>query len=278
MKLPANKHDALFKLLVSRPEKAGELLWSHLPAELVDRLDTSIDPEPVDGSFIDAEGRSTQCDALFRVALKSGGEAGIYVLAEHKSSVDPATPVQLLKYVCNIWLSREIGGDGSARRLPLIIPVVFYHGESEWSVPLSVSDMIDVPEELEDVAPGLGEYCFRYLGRGGPGRDSPVVVREPAILAMALASVQGVSQADVDDIALGIADQVYGEYLIEYVIETLDVTDEQITAAVRRNAPEKAEEAMVTLADRWKAEGKAEGKAERQKARQKAGLRARLRH
>ena len=84
------------------------------------------------------------------------------------------------------------------------------------------------------------------------------MVREPAILAMAPASVQGVSQSDVDDIALGIADPVYGECLIEYVIETLDVTDEQITAAVRRNAPEKAEEAMATLADRWKAEGRAE--------------------
>ena len=114
MKLPANKHDALFKLLVSRPEKAGELLWSHLPAELVDRLDTSVDPEPVDGSFIDADGRSTRCDALFRVALKSGGEAGIYVLAEHGSRVDPATPVQLLKCLCNIWLSRETGVDGAA--------------------------------------------------------------------------------------------------------------------------------------------------------------------
>ena len=52
----------------------------------------------------------------------------------------------------------------TARRLPPIIPVVFYHGESEWSVPLSISDMIDGPEELKDLAPKLGEYCFRYLG------------------------------------------------------------------------------------------------------------------
>ena len=97
MELPANKHDAPFKPLVSRPKKAGELLWSHLPAELVERLNTSIDPEPVDGSFIDAVGRSTQCDALFRVALKTGGEAGIYLLLEHKSRIDPVTPVQVLK-------------------------------------------------------------------------------------------------------------------------------------------------------------------------------------
>ena len=261
MALPANRHDALFKLLVSRPDRAGELLWRHLPVELVDRLDTGVNPEPVGESFIDGDGRSTQCDALFRVALKSGGEAGIYVLAEHKSSVDPLTPVQLLKYVCNIWSSGEMQRSGSARPLPLIIPVVLYHGEKTWTVPESITDMVDVPEELKEFAPKLGDYYLRYLGRGGAGEDSPIVWREPAVLAMALVRRQGIAQADVDDIAAGFDDEVYGKYLVEYVLRTLDVTAEQITAAMQLNATEKADEVMVTLADQWKAEGEAKGLA-----------------
>ncbi len=245
---------------MTRPDRAGELLWRHLPAELVNRLDTGVDPEPVEETFIDGDGRSTQCNALFRVVLKSGGVAGIYVLAEHKSSVDPLTPVQLLRYVCNIWSSGKMRRGGSARPLPLIIPVVLYHGETTWTVPASITDMIDIPEELVEFAPKLGDYHLRHLGQGG-GEDSPVVWRESAVLAMALVRRQGIAQADLDDIAAGFDDEVYGKYLVEYVLQTLDVTVEQITAAMRLNASEKADEVMMTLADQWKAEGEARGLA-----------------
>ena len=87
-------------------------------------------------------------------------------------------------------------------------------------------------------------------------------MREPAILAMAMVSMQGIPRAVVDDIAAGFDDEVYGEYLVLQVTRTLDATYAQVLEAARRNAPEKMEEVMAALADRVRAEGKAEGETE----------------
>ena len=78
---------------------------------------------------------------------------------------------------------------------------------------------------------------------------------------MALVRRQVMAPTDVDDIAAGFDDEVRGKCLVEYVLRTLDVTVEQITAAMRLNASENADEVMTTLADQWRAEGEAKGLA-----------------
>ena len=103
MKRTTTPHDALFRALVSNPRRAVALLRDHLPNEIAALLDLDSPPDLIEGSFVDGEGAKTQCDALFRVRLKSGPEARIYVLCEHKSTVSPTTPVQLSRYMLNIW-------------------------------------------------------------------------------------------------------------------------------------------------------------------------------
>ena len=128
MSVPNTPHDALFRALVSNPARAGALLTEYLPREVAGLLDPDTPPEAMEGSFVDADAARTQCDALFRVRLGTGHDARIYVLLEHKSSVDAATPLQILKYMVNIWL-REIEGGTARDRLPPIIPLLFYHGQ-----------------------------------------------------------------------------------------------------------------------------------------------------
>ena len=92
MSLPTTPHDALFRALVSNPSRAGALLAEYLPQEVADLLDPGTPPEKVEGSFVDADAARTQCDALFRVRLKTGHHARLYVLLEHKSNVDAIPP------------------------------------------------------------------------------------------------------------------------------------------------------------------------------------------
>ena len=132
MSLPNTPHDALFRALVSNPARAGALLSEYLPAEVADLLDPGTPPEAVEGSFVDADAARTQSDALFRVRLTTGHDARIYVLLEHKSFVDATTPLQILKYLVNIWL-REIEGGTARDRLPPIIPLIFFHGNGRWT-------------------------------------------------------------------------------------------------------------------------------------------------
>ncbi len=168
MSLPATPHDALFRALVSNPQRAAALLRDHLPNEVAALLDPDIPPEPVEGSFVDGEGAKTQCDALFRVQLRTGQPARIYVLLEHKSRVDGATPLQLARYMLNIW-TRSLEENGASRsgRLPTIIPIVFYHGRGDWTAPLSLAEMIDAPEGVEDPLRGFA-YTLRDLGQIEP--------------------------------------------------------------------------------------------------------------
>lgn len=92
-----NPHDSFFKEVLSRPEVATEFLSNYLPPEVVAVLDLSA-PELVKDSFVDAELRRHYSDLLYRVRLRDGGDAFVYILFEHKSGPDKWVAFQLLRY------------------------------------------------------------------------------------------------------------------------------------------------------------------------------------
>src|SRR5437868_11362013 len=95
-------HDHFFKTLLGRPEMAADFLANYLPPEVAEVLDLTA-PELVKDSFVDAELQEHLSDLLYRVRLKPGGEAYVYVLFEHKSAPDAWVAFQLLRYLVRIW-------------------------------------------------------------------------------------------------------------------------------------------------------------------------------
>ena len=202
MSLPATPHDALFRALVSSPARAGALLMEYLPEPVAALLDPETPPEAVEGSFVDADAARTQCDALFRVRLRTGHDARIYVLLEHKSGVDAATPLQILKYMVGIW-QREIESGTARDRLPPIVPLVFFHGRGRWTAARSVMEMIDARHSspitifgaVSFVRPGDACAAYRPLALelaaacpAAPGVRPTLPGRAPAL---ALAALRG---------------------------------------------------------------------------------------
>ena len=159
---PPTPHDAIFRMIVSEPRRAAALLKEYLPTKVVDAIDWSIAPELVEGNFIDGDGARTQCDALFAMRLKSGKPVRIFALLEHKSTVDAATPLQILRYMTNIW-GRDKESLREGRLIP-IVPIVFFHGAGKWTVPLSIPEMIDAPKDLAEEIRRFG-YILHDLGR-----------------------------------------------------------------------------------------------------------------
>jgi predicted transposase/invertase (TIGR01784 family) len=104
-----NPHDRFFKDLLSRPKAATDFLSNYLPPEIAAPLDLSA-PEIVKDSFIDEELRQHFSDLLYRVNLKSGGDALVYILFEHKSGPDEWVAFQLLRYEVRIWESERRNG------------------------------------------------------------------------------------------------------------------------------------------------------------------------
>ncbi|MEP7336964.1 MAG: Rpn family recombination-promoting nuclease/putative transposase [Acidobacteriota bacterium] len=121
-----NPHDAFFRRVLSDPAVAAEFLRCYLPTALSTALDlTTITLEET--SFTDHKLRRHAADLLFHVGLAGGGEAYILVLLEHKSASDERVALQVLRYAVMKW-------DRLPLPLPLILPVVVYHGATPWKI------------------------------------------------------------------------------------------------------------------------------------------------
>jgi predicted transposase/invertase (TIGR01784 family) len=153
----SNPHDSFFKELLARPEMAADFLANYLPAEILALLDVS-EPEFIKDSFVDEELRQHFSDLLYRVRLKRGGDAFVGVLFEHKSSPDRWVAFQLLRYEVRFWETERRKG---ADQLPVIFPLVFYHGQERWNVPRNLSALFEL-DDLDGMRKYLPE-CEHHL-------------------------------------------------------------------------------------------------------------------
>ena len=263
MSIPAMPHDALFRALVSNPKRAASLLNDYLPPKLASLVDREHPPVQLEGSFIDEEAARTQCDALFELRLRIGDPVKIYVLLEHKSSADAATPLQLAGYMLRIWRrdleATRASGPGC---LTPILPIVFRHGPGNWTAPLSLAEMIAAPEGLEDLVRGFG-YTLHELGDIEPRKLS----REPdvlaGLLALAFVHVGILSRERLDLITAGLLDgSDLTPHLSRYASDHYRITPQAMTASLRRTQPDKWETIMGTLSEALAEQGRIEGIAE----------------
>ncbi len=156
-------HDAFFKRLFGDVEVAADFLRNYLPAEILARLDLDTLQLEKD-SFIDPELRESFSDLLFRVKTVTKAEVFIYLLLEHKSAPDAWVAFQLLRYIVQFW--ERLRGQGS-QRLPLIIPIVFYHGRERWNVSRHLNALVEPGiAELQKYALDF-EYLLRDLSPAG---------------------------------------------------------------------------------------------------------------
>ncbi len=152
----SNVHDRFFKRMISRPEAARDLVMNYLPPEVAALLEpTSLTLRR--DSFMDENLGEHFSDLLYDVDLKTGDEAYVYVLFEHKSYVERLTAFQLLRYIVRIW--EQALREGHSRPIP-VIPIVVYHGRVDWRVGLNSSDLFRGPEALRAYWPSFAyELC-----------------------------------------------------------------------------------------------------------------------
>src|SRR6187397_144791 len=94
-------HDRLAKAVFSQLEHARAELSAVLPAALVERMDWST-LELLSGEFVDPALKHLHTDLLYTVHV-AGGEACIYVLLEHMSTVERTMVLRLLRYMTRVW-------------------------------------------------------------------------------------------------------------------------------------------------------------------------------
>nr|VFK00821.1 MAG: conserved hypothetical protein (putative transposase or invertase) [Candidatus Kentron sp. H]VFK01870.1 MAG: conserved hypothetical protein (putative transposase or invertase) [Candidatus Kentron sp. H]VFK05223.1 MAG: conserved hypothetical protein (putative transposase or invertase) [Candidatus Kentron sp. H] len=102
-------------------------------------------PELVEGSFVDEELREHLSDRLYKVETLNSKTAFLYLLIEHKSTPDDKIGWQLLRYMAEILKQWE-KKNPNWKRLPAIVPFVFYHGAEEWKIPNEFLHLVDAEE------------------------------------------------------------------------------------------------------------------------------------
>lgn len=257
------QHDLLFRALVDDVARAAVLIRDYLPEAIACRLSDEL-PVLLDGSFVDKTLTPSWTDRLFSVSLRDGGTILVYVLLEHKSFPDPQTPLQVLGYMVDIWQRLVDGDPGKIRKLPPIVPLVFYHGRRNWKVPTSIVDCFDADH-------GLAEYLrdLRYYVRNIGYIPDDELSADPEIRS-GLLSLKHVYQDGADPEPLlqtvlsGLRDgTAFEEQVIRYMLEMYPlITMDLLVKVAHRIKPHREKDMVSLAAQEWIRQGKAEGIAE----------------
>ena len=87
---------------------------------------------------------------------------------------------RLLRYMVRIW-ERWWKAHPDAQRLPLLIPIVLYHGAERWSAPLAFEDRVAVPDLVDDRQTGFGRRPMAGIDTAVDcgGEDDPALLLKP---------------------------------------------------------------------------------------------------
>lgn len=227
--------------------------------------------EPQKDSFIDKELKEIFADMLFRVNIDNK-EGYIYFLFEHKSYTSKNISFQLLKYMIEIW-GAKINNE-EIDELPLIIPIVIYHGKVNWNINATLGEMIkgykELPKDVQKYIPDY-EYVLYDISRFTDEEIKGKVINK--IVMTTLRDIftkddEGIMEsvykmigyfAELEDQQTGIE---YFETLMRYIFSArVDLTKEavnEIMSKIETTYPEGSE-VVMTLAEKFREEGKEEG-------------------
>ena len=268
-----NPHDKFFKETFGNTEIAKDFLNNYLPQNIINIID--IDTlQPQKDSFINKELKESFSDLLFKVDINEN-EGYIYFLFEHKSYVSDDIPLQLLKYMLEIWDSKT--KKQKTMKLPIIIPLVIYQGKDNWDIKTSLGEIItnyeSLPQDIRQYVPNF-KYLFYDIST-----YTDEEIKGQVLLKMILEISRDIFAEDNKRLLQTIlkaahylkelADKQTGieyfEVFIRYIFGArADLTKKDMNDIVRKTKDTFLEgsEVIMTLAEQLRAEGMEKGRAE----------------
>jgi len=189
----------------------------------------------------------------------------VYILFEHKSYHEPLTAFHILRYMVKIWEMLLRKREGLA--LPVIIPLVLYHGEKSWKSGLNFRDLFDCSDDMVSFIPD-----FEYLFWSAAGY-SDEEIKGNATLRVALLLMKYIFREDLRNRLPGILGLLkdlsekrtgmeYIEAILRYIVNAApgdNVSYQDIKAAVDKALPHIGGEIMPTIADSFVEQGIQQG-------------------
>ena len=257
MKKLNNPHDKFLKETLSRKENAVGFIQNYLPQEIVTMIDLD-NIEIEKDSYITKNLQEYFTDLLYKVIIK-GEESYIYVLFEHKSYPDKLIGLQLLEYLIQCWRTKA----KQKQALPLVIPLVIYHGKTNWNIGLRFSEIIEpIDNSLRKYIPDF-EYILYDLSKYSD--DEIVGTEELKVMLNLMKYIYSENLQDklreIFKILSHISDTNldYISTITIYLMSTTEIEIKELAKIMTETISEKGGEIAMTTAQKIKKEGINEG-------------------
>jgi predicted transposase/invertase (TIGR01784 family) len=252
-------HDKLFKQMLGERENALSFLEHNLPEAVLRHLDLG-SLEVVQTSFIDSQFIQSEADLLFSLSV-ADGLGYVYVLFEHQSSPDAMMLLRLLSYMVRVW-KRHTREHASFENLPVIIPMVLFHGPAGWQGPTDFRSLVAAPDDV--FALYTPQFACRLFDLSGPqvaGLAGNALVR---ILGDILASHGDPDSRERIARAFATLHELihapgfsrYFEIIFRYILQVHDLPKEELMALAAGSLHSEMKEMVMTTYQRLIEEGK----------------------
>ncbi|WP_342366897.1 Rpn family recombination-promoting nuclease/putative transposase [Anaerosalibacter bizertensis] len=230
--------------------------------------------EPQKDSFITEDLEEIFSDMLFKVNINNK-EGYIYLLFEHKSYKEKNISFQLLKYMIEIWEAKI--NKEKTYQLPIIIPLVIYHGKDRWNLSTNLGELIVGYENLtEDIKKHIPNYEYLIYDLSQYTDDDIKGEAQLRIILTIFRDIfikdnKGIQESveraarylkELEDKQTGIE---YFETFIRYIISARPNLTRENMEDMRENVnriyPEGSE-VIMTIIERYREEGRQEGRLE----------------
>ncbi|MBD3314867.1 MAG: Rpn family recombination-promoting nuclease/putative transposase, partial [Chitinivibrionales bacterium] len=248
-----NPHDLFFKEVFGQKEAALGFFRAYLPSEVFALLEPD-SLERVNAAFVDQELTEHFSDILYAVSIQ-GMPAYLYLLFEHKSYVDEQTPLQLLRYMVRIWES-HLKEDRTAKRLPVIIPLVLYHGPERWKVGCDFRNLFEVNEVLTRYIPTFAAEIYDLSHLPDEEIRGELLVRASLLVMKYIfdpALIEHLPRILLlwEEVARAKGAKECLEIVIRYLASTLPAENRSDLSRAVVTAIKESEVIMPTIAQKW---------------------------
>jgi predicted transposase/invertase (TIGR01784 family) len=249
-------HDHFFRMSMSDKRVARDFFEAHLPEDLRKIIDFNhLDLQS--GTYIDDMRQESIADMLYKTVI-NGHEAYLYLVVDHQSKPDELMPFRLLKYLCNI-IDQHLKDTGS-KRIPLILPLVVYHGQKPWHFSVDINDLVDAPKDL------VKAYFLQPFTLIDLNRIDDVQIKKSTWAAVMELTLKYIFVKDmlphVRDIIQVLKkleqanSKTFAETVLIYILDRGEMSDkEAFMNLVKTQLLPEVGEKIMTIAEQLKAEG-----------------------
>jgi predicted transposase/invertase (TIGR01784 family) len=263
-------HDKFFKRSMADIEIARDFVQNYVPAGILKGIDLNTLKLEKD-SYTDPKLSQYFSDILFSVSYESK-KAYLYLLFEHKSYLYYPVALQLLKNMVMIW--EKVVRKNVSGKLPVILPLVVYHGKELWNIPLRFHQLFEeVKGFTKEQLPFIPDFQY-MLYDFSP--DSEEQIKGSVYLKIFLDILHIAFEEDKEKIleTLSRAERAlqtlenqekaseYFETYIRYIFHIQKgLKVEEVYQTIKTISIERGDK-MLTIAEELRKEGKKEGKKE----------------